>query len=92
MMPSNQFAKGLKGAAGVHLVVAELSIRGYVALPTTRNLKSVDIVAFNERLDQFAFIQVKTTDKPKAGWLVGHTIADPGGWEQGVRTALSIGD
>jgi len=27
-----------------------------VALPTTRNLKSVDVVAFNEKLSQFAFI------------------------------------
>ena len=56
-MPSDSFAKNTKGAAGVHLVVAQLSLKGYVALPTTRNLKSVDIVAFNEALDRFAFIR-----------------------------------
>jgi hypothetical protein len=90
MMPSSSFAKNTKGAAGVHLVVAQLSLRGYVALPTTRNLKSVDIVAFNERLSRFAFIQVKSTDKPKGGWLV-HRTRRHEEWEQDVRQALSLG-
>jgi hypothetical protein len=90
-MSSSNFAKNMKGAAGVHLVVAQLSLRGYVALPTTRNLKSVDIVAFSEELSQFAFLQVKSTDKPKGGWPV-HTVRQEEGWEGDVRQALALGD
>jgi hypothetical protein len=90
-MPSDSFSKNIKGVAGVHLVVAQLSLKGYVALPTTRNLKSVDIVAFNEALDRFAFIQVKATEKPKDGWPV-HTIRKEEGWEQDVRRALARSD
>jgi hypothetical protein len=90
-MPSGSFAKSTKGAAGVHLVVAQLSLKGYVALPTTRNLKSVDVVAFNEKLSQFAFIQVKSTDKPKSGWPV-HTVQRQEGWDQDVRKALDLGE
>ncbi len=68
-MPSDNdsFAKNTKGIAGVHLVVAQLSLKGYVALPTTRNLKSVDIVVFDKDLIHFTFLQVKSTDKPKSG-------------------------
>jgi hypothetical protein len=83
-MKSTSFQKNAKGAAGVHFVVAELSMRGYVALPTTRNLKSVDVVAFNEHLNRFAFIQVKSTDKPKGGWPV-HSIKKEDGWESDIR-------
>ena len=89
-MPSTHFTKGTKGVAGVHLVVAQLSLRSCVALPTTRNLKSVDIVAFNEAMNQFAFIQVKATDKPRGGWPV-YTIQKDEGWEQEVRQALGKG-
>jgi hypothetical protein len=90
-MPSDSFAKNTKGAAGVHLVVAQLSLKGYVALATTRNLKSVDIVAFNEALNRFAFIQVKTTDKPKGGWPC-HTIRKEDSWEVDLRRALDRGE
>jgi len=91
MKRSSSFEKSIKGAAGVHLVVAELSMRGYVAMPTTRNLKSVDIVAFNEEMNRFAFIQVKTTEKPKSGWPV-HTIRKEDGWDQDARNALVRGE
>jgi hypothetical protein len=90
-MPSDSFAKNTKGVAGVHLVVAQLSLKGYVALPTTRNLKSVDIVAFNEKLNRFAFIQVKTTDTPKRGWPC-HKIRKEDGWEVDLRHALDLGE
>lgn len=89
-MPSGSFAKNTKGVAGVHLVVAQLSLMDHVALPTTRNLKSVDVVAFNEDLSRFAFIQVKSTDKPKSGWIV-HKVRKEDGWEQDARQALSLG-
>ena len=90
-MPSSGFAKSMKGAAGVHLVTAQLSLKGYVALPTTRNLKSVDIVAFSEDLKKHAFIQVKSTDKPKGGWPV-HNSRDEHNWEDEIHSAISLGD
>jgi hypothetical protein len=34
----------LIGAAGVHFVVSELSLRGLIALPTIRNTAGVDVV------------------------------------------------
>jgi len=85
------FIKNTKGAAGVHLVVAELSLRGYIALPTTRNLKAVDIVAFNNKLSRFAFIQVKSTDQPRSGWPV-YTIKNADNWEKEIRDALFLGE
>jgi hypothetical protein len=89
-MASGSFAKHAKGTAGVHWVVSQLSLRGYVALPTTRNLKGVDVVAFNEKLSRFAFIQVKSTDKPKGGWPV-YTVRKEDGWEEDVRQSLVLG-
>jgi len=89
-MPTGNFGKHAKGVAGVHLVLAQLSLRGHVALPTTRNLRSVDIVAFDQQFSQFAFIQVKSTDNPKGGWPV-HTIRKSEGWEEDVRRVLSLG-
>ncbi|MBM3131799.1 MAG: hypothetical protein FJZ95_02040 [Chloroflexi bacterium] len=71
--------------------MAQLSLKGYIALPTTRNLKSVDVVVFNEKLSQFAFIQVKSTDKPKSGWPV-HTVRKEEEWAQDVRKALDLGE
>ena len=59
-------------------------------MPTTRNLKSVDIVAFDEGLSEFAFIQVKSTDRPKAGWPV-HTVRESEDWQEEVKAALSLG-
>ena len=34
----------LVGAAGVHAVVSELSLRGLIALPTIRNTAGVDVI------------------------------------------------
>jgi len=38
----------LIGAAGVHFVVSELSLRGLIALPTIRNTAGVDVVIANK--------------------------------------------
>ena len=37
----------LIGAAGVHHVVSELSLRGLIALPTIRNTAGVDVIVTN---------------------------------------------
>ena len=86
-----KISKGTKGAAGVNFVAAELSILGKVALPTTRNVKGPDIVAFDQETLKTAFIQVKSTDKPKSGWPV-HTVGeDPTDWEAEFRRAVVRG-
>jgi hypothetical protein len=53
----------LIGIAGVHYVVAELSRRGLVALPTIENTAAYDIVALNVEGTRHANIQVKSSSK-----------------------------
>ena len=53
----------LTGIAGVHHVVSELSRRGLVALPTTKNIAAYDIVALNPQGTKHANIQVKASSK-----------------------------
>ena len=86
---NSHFLKSTKGAAGTHFVVAELSLRGHVALPTTRNLQKVDIVAFNQKMTGTAFIQVKSTDAPGRGWPI-YTIRASDDWEAQVREKIAL--
>jgi len=78
-------SKGTKGAAGVNFVAAELSMLGKVALPTTRNVKGPDIVVFDLETLKTAFIQVKSSDKTKNGWLCGRVDDDATDWEGKFR-------
>ena len=39
----------LIGAAGVHFVVSEVSLRGLIALPTIRNTANVDVIVTNKQ-------------------------------------------
>ena len=54
-------SNALIGIAGVHYVAAELSRRGMVALPTTRNTAAYDIVVVTQAGDRHANIQVKAS-------------------------------
>lgn len=51
----------LIGIAGVHYVVAELSRRGLVALPTVRNTAAYDILVANQQGTRHANVQVKAS-------------------------------
>ena len=53
----------LIGIAGVHYVVSELSRRGLVALPTTKNIAAYDIIAVNTEGTWHANIQVKASSQ-----------------------------
>jgi hypothetical protein len=53
----------LVGSAGVHHVVSELSRRGIIALPTTRNTPAYDVLASSLDGRRHANIQVKTSLK-----------------------------
>jgi hypothetical protein len=90
-MTAESLDKSLKGVAGVHFVVAQLSLRGFVALPTTRNLKSFDVVAFQQDISKAVFLQVKSTDQPKSGWPV-YTIPADENWQDHLRKSVSLGD
>ena len=62
--------KALMGAAGVHYVASELSLRGLIALPTIRNTAGIDIVMVNKAGTWQANIQVKTSRTKVGFWLV----------------------
>lgn len=53
----------LSGIAGVHYVASELSRRGLIALPTTKNLPAFDILVANVEGTRHANIQVKASSK-----------------------------
>jgi hypothetical protein len=56
--------RDLTGIAGTHFVTAELSRREWIALPTVRNTKGIDILAYKN--DKSIQIQVKTRANSKS--------------------------
>jgi Holliday junction resolvase len=60
---SGHLAKSLVGACGVFCVSAELSRRGWIAMPTIRNTTGVDIIA--SKAGKAVKIQVKTNSYGK---------------------------
>ncbi len=56
-------ANALIGIAGVHYVVAELSRRKMIALPTIRNTAAYDVIVVTPDGDRHANIQVKASSK-----------------------------
>lgn len=66
----------LIGAAGVHYVVSELSLRGLIALPTIRNTAGVDIIATNKEGTWQANLQVKSSRSRVGFWPVGKRFAE----------------
>lgn len=63
----------LIGAAGVHFVVFDLSLRGLIALPTTRNTAGVDVVVTTLDGSWHANLQVKTSRNRVSFWPVGYS-------------------
>ena len=61
----------LIGAAGVHFVVSELTLRGLIALPTIRNTAGVDVVVTNKAGTWQANLQVKTSRSRVSFWPIG---------------------
>ena len=66
----------LIGAAGVHFVVSELSLRGLIALPTIRNTAGVDVVVTNKSGTWHANLQVKSSRSRVSFWPVGRKYND----------------
>jgi len=63
--------KALVGAAGVHFVTAELSLRGLVAMPTIRNVAGADLLVWDPASGKQAVIQVKTSASKVKFWPTG---------------------
>jgi len=61
-------AKTLIGAAGVHFVVSEFSLRGLVALPTIRNTAGIDILVSEPDGSGQANLQIKTASWKRDYW------------------------
>ncbi len=68
--------KALIGASGVHYVVSELSRRGLIALPTTRNTSGIDVVITNRDGSWHANLQVKTSQNRTNFWPIGNRYKD----------------
>jgi hypothetical protein len=66
----------LVGAAGVHAVVSELSLRGLIALPTIRNTAGVDVIVSNKPGTWHANLQVKTSRSLVTFWPIGKNYSD----------------
>lgn len=61
----------LIGAAGVHFIASELSLRGLIALPTIRNTAGVDILITSTDGKWHANLQVKTSRNRVNFWPIG---------------------
>ena len=72
-MPSSHptIDKALIGAAGVHFVASELSLRGLIALPTIRNTAGTDIIVVSKDGKWHANLQVKTSRNKVSFWPIG---------------------
>lgn len=61
----------LIGAAGVHFVASELSLRGLIALPTVRNTAGIDLIVASVNGKWHANLQVKSSKNKVSFWPVG---------------------
>lgn len=69
----------LNGIAGVHLVAAELSVRGYSVAVTSRNTPGIDLFATSPTTRKTYSIQVKTNGQERTPhfWLLGSKPITP---------------
>ncbi len=67
-MAIKKLSNDLIGAAGVHFVVSQLSLRGLIALPTIRNTGGIDILVSEPDGNAQASLQVKTSLKKVIFW------------------------
>lgn len=66
----------ISGMAGVYYVAYELSRRGYVALPTNRNVAGFDIVVSSQEGLNHATLQVKTLQGKGNYWPINRPVPD----------------
>lgn len=64
----------ISGMAGVYYVACELSRRGYIALPTNRNVAGFDIVISNQKGLNQTILQVKTLQSRANYWPINRPV------------------
>jgi len=78
----------LVGAAGVHFVASELSLRGLIALPTIRNAPGIDLLVTSASGDWHANLQVKASQYRVNFWPISaryNQFSGPGNFYVFVR-------
>lgn len=66
--PGKKLPNALVGVAGVHFVVSQLTLRGLIALPTTRNTAGIDVLVSEPDGRSQAVLQVKTSQRKVGYW------------------------
>lgn len=66
----------MTGMRGVYLVAAELSRRGFVVSPTSRNAAGADLLVTDQRCRRAFSVQVKTNARTFNFWLIGKPARD----------------
>jgi hypothetical protein len=61
--PSKKLDNQVVGNVGMYYVCYKLSLLGWNVMPTTRNARGIDIVAYNKTGEDFKGLQVKTLSK-----------------------------
>jgi len=88
-MKENAVSPQLVGEAGVHFVISVLTLKGLIAVGTSRNVKGPDVIVTNPDGTRFAAIQVKTRrNTGDKFWNVGDrglTWGGPNCWYVFVR-------
>ena len=69
----------LVGVAGEYYVAAELSVRGFTAAITLRDSRGIDIIATLPDGERSVSIQVKTSSKSSAKWILNRKDEEPRG-------------
>lgn len=77
------------GNVGMYYVCYELSLRGWNVMPTSRNAKGIDIVAYNQAGDEFIGVQVKTLSGRHAARFGNSRDNIMGDWWVIVSNAVS---
>lgn len=61
--PSEALPKQVVGNVGLYYVCYRLSLRGWNVMPTSRNARGIDIIAYSQDGSRFLAVQVKALSK-----------------------------
>ena len=75
-MDKNKTSNITKGTIGTYLAAAELARRGFIVSALSQTAKGIDILAANPGTLAPVAIQVKTTTKKRAEWMLNHKAED----------------
>src|SRR5450759_4360795 len=62
------------GNIGMYFAAYRLSLMGWNIMPTARNARGIDLLAYNTTADRYLGIQVKALSKPKPPVPLGKSV------------------